>query len=159
MSPSLRPALLAALAALVLAHARPASACTCLEPPSVEASRAAAVAVFTGVPRAIASAAPEHPGAVWVTFDVAAVWKGAVTPQYAVLTPESGATCGIDFDLDVEWLVYAFPSGNEADSPPFTHLCSRTAHAAGNPDFAVLGPPVSTPSATASWGRLKTLYR
>ncbi len=156
----LRSARRVALAALLaLALASPASACSCLPPPSVEASRAASHAVFTGIPISVVSAAPEHPDDVWVAFQVTAIWKGPVTAQYAVLTGATGGLCGVDFELGTEWLVYAFPVDADPDPEVFTHICSRTARAAGNPDIEALGPPLSTPALARSWGLVKAIYR
>jgi hypothetical protein len=146
-------------AVFALLASAPASACTCLEPPSVADSKAASIAVFTGFPLTIESAEPEYRDMVWVTFQVTAIWKGAVTPQYAVLTGAHDGNCGIHFEPGTEWLVYAFPWDADPDPEPFTHSCSRTSHAHDNPDLDVLGPPITTPAATRSWGRIKDFYR
>ncbi len=144
-----------ALAALLaLALPAPAKACSCGPWPSVEDSKAASQSVFTGIPISIVDL--ESPGDTRrITFQVAAVWKGAVTPQYSVLSGDP-AMCGVTFTLGEEWLVYAFPFDA---SEVYAHICSRTARAAGNPDIAALGPPLSTPALARSWGRVKSLYR
>jgi hypothetical protein len=154
----LRPAPRVALAAiLALALASPAFACSCGSRPSVEDARAASAAVFTGIPVSIVGPVPGDTGGDRrVTFRVTAIWKGDVTATYSVVTGD-GPMCGVNFNLGEEWLVYAFPHFNAPEV--FTHICSRTARSAGNPDIAALGPPLTTPGLAGSWGWVKAQYR
>ena len=138
-------------ALLALALASPAVACTCLPTPSVEDSKAASQALFTGIPIAIEDVGSGKR----VTFQVTAIWKGVVPAEYSVYAGDP-QMCGVDFTLGEEWLVYAFPFD---DPEVYTHSCSRTARAAGNPDIEALGPPLSTPAFEGSWGLLKAIYR
>jgi hypothetical protein len=154
-APRLRFARRVVLAALVaLALASPAYACSCGPRPSVEESRAASAAVFTGIPISIQSNA-DPGGNFRVTFQVTAVWKGTVGAQYSLLMDDP-QMCGVSFRLGEEWLVYAFPY---YAAEVYTYNCSRTARAAGNPDFEELGPPLTTPALASSWGLVKAIYR
>ena len=160
-----RPARRVALAALiVLGLATPAAACTCADLPPVETAFAWSTAVFTGIPRSITLFESPYLYGRAVTFEVTAVWKGEVPAEFVVFTGSGGADCGIDFDLDVEWLVYTATGPLDPWDPkgPAYHeagSCSRTGHARNHPDLDWLGLPPSTPAATSSWGALKAHFR
>jgi len=105
-----------------------AFACSCAPSPSVAASVSSAVAVFSGkvmkvdAPQGqvVSSADP-----VTVTFAVQKVWKGAAEPQLVVITALDSASCGYNFELGQEYLVYA--DRNEGPGAALSvNLCSRT---------------------------------
>ncbi len=73
---------------------------------------------------------------VRVTFDVSEVWKGSVQKVQTVHTSRDEASCGFDFAVGKEYLVYA--NGSAANLEVF--LCSRTGLlATAVPDLVVLG--------------------
>ncbi len=152
-------AVLAVSVLLSVAAPRPAHACSCVWIPTLEVERAQSAAIFTGFPIGVRSAAPEHPEAIWVRFQVGAVWKGAVTPTIEILTGANGGLCGIEFQSGVEYLVFAHGGGQAFPGLLSAYLCGRTAPALNNPDVRDLGPPIATPLSPASWGKLKVLYR
>lgn len=115
-------------------------------------------AVFTGVVADIRSAEPGHFQQVWVTLNVTAIWKGTPGAQVRILTGANSGICGVPFDLNREWLVFARNLPGEPGRLT-AGTCSRTASAANNPDVRDLGPPDSTPSIQRSWGKVKALYR
>lgn len=105
-----------------------AFACSCAPSPSVAASLSSAAAVFSGkvtkvdAPQGqvISSADP-----VTVTFAVQKVWKGATESQLVVTTALDSASCGYNFELGQEYLVYA-DQNDGAGAALSVNLCSRT---------------------------------
>ncbi|MEH7238944.1 LPXTG cell wall anchor domain-containing protein [Bacillus sp. JJ1562] len=69
-------------------------------------------------------------------FEVNESWKGANTSQVIVSTARSGASCGYEFELNKEYIVYAYGDKNQLE----TGYCERTAllSAAGE-DLTILG--------------------
>jgi len=60
---------------------------------------------------------------VEVTIEVIQSWKGSKESEVVVYTEISSASCGFEFSLNEEYLVYA----NEVDGQLRVSLCSRTA--------------------------------
>jgi MYXO-CTERM domain-containing protein len=145
------PFLAVILAGGTLLETRPAHACSCGERGSVEMDLAEAAAVFEGVVRAVGPTSRRlttlQPGdqypALGVDFEVVRRWKGEVVRLQVVLTPTSGASCGLDFAVGESYVVYAT---RQADGMLAAWLCWRTNRTrdAGE-DLAVLGkgePPL-----------------
>jgi hypothetical protein len=124
---------------------RNAHACSCASVPLEEHLRTSD-AVFSGEVVGIdqndlSSGAGPQLGKV--TFDVSDVWKGVSEEPVAVYGKGPEATCGIDFEEDESYLVYAHRS-NE-DDPLETYLCDATKPlAAAERDLRLLGPPDTT---------------
>lgn len=57
-----------------------------------------------------------------VLFEVKETWKGLDQTQVIIYTERDSASCGYEFTLDQQYLVYA----NETDGELRTGLCSRT---------------------------------
>lgn len=103
-------------------------ACSCLEPGPVKEELERSSAVFSGKvieivdknknKRIQSSADP-----IEVKFEVAEVWKGQSQTEIIVITERDSASCGFEFDLDKEYLVYA----TELEGELRVSLCSRTA--------------------------------
>ena len=147
------------LVSLALCSPDHARACSCLPPPSVGDALAASEAVFTG--RVIEVEVGDFGSAFHekrVRLEVELVWKGDLSDVATVFTGTGDADCGIDFRLDVDYLVYADESGSLGVTRLSTYLCGRTATADGNPDLGELGPPI-TPTLQTSWGTVKLLWR
>lgn len=128
---------LLALGAVLLAAmtAAPAHACSCLaiDPPTAFAQ---ADAVFEGRVLDI-----ERNGAVMrVTMAVVQQWKGIDGERVVVQTPEQSAACGVAFEPDTSWLVYA---QTDESGQLSASLCSRTTRIErAQEDLAALGAGV-----------------
>lgn len=122
MTPILRP--LVVFAALQIGLQSWAWACSCVGTPNLDDAFDGADQVFHGEVRSVR--APVQLGCsgssadrVTVRIDVLDAWKGtSVGETVEVQTPRSGASCGVEFEADTRWVVYA--------SDGQTHLCSRT---------------------------------
>jgi hypothetical protein len=143
-----------------------AFACSCLPSPSVAASLSESAAVFSGTVTKVEGPQGQNINSadpVTVTFAVQKVWKGAAEAQLIVTTARDSASCGYNFELGQDYLVYA--NQNDGGGPALSvNLCSRTTilpQAAS--DLAALGegqtptggqvsnaPTTSTPSAVPS---------
>ena len=78
-----------------------------------------------------------------VTFDVSDVWKGVSEESVAVYGQGPGASCGLNFEEDESYLVYAYRS-NE-DGPLETDLCNATKPLTeAERDLRLLGTPDAT---------------
>ncbi len=116
-------------------------ACSCVQPGSVEEEMNRSSAVFSGEVIEMvetnqnmfiqSSADP-----IAVRFKVEEWWKGHAQSEVVVHTAESSASCGFEFALNQEYLVYA----QESDGQLKVSLCSKTAPlaSAGN-DLDELG--------------------
>jgi len=93
-----------------------AHACSCVPPGSQQEELAESDAVFSGMVTSVTNDAT-------ATFDVKRVWKGAVTGQDTVKTPENSAMCGFGFQEGKSYVVYA--SEND-DGEWHTTICTRT---------------------------------
>lgn len=60
-----------------------------------------------------------------VTFDVDQYWKGNITKQQKIITSSSSASCGYDFTVGTQYIVYA----NYSDNQYTVGLCGFTAPA------------------------------
>jgi hypothetical protein len=127
---------------LALLPAGSALACSCLPSPPPQEALAQSRAVFRGIP--IAQTRPDaEANAIEVGFVVSEIWKGPRDPLQGVITTDSSAACGIDFQPRTEYLVYVGESG-------MSTLCSRTAPAAdATADIAALGSGQPPQAATA----------
>jgi hypothetical protein len=151
---------LPALAAVLLAIAPGAAwACTCSGIPEFEAAFAQSEAIFVGTPLSIEPVEDTYPSAVLVHFSVAMAWKGVSGNSAFIQTAASGASCGYEFVLGREYLVYADAYQDLEPGTFATHLCHRTHETYPNdPDLVRLGdPPV--PALPATWGAVKAAYR
>lgn len=97
-----------------------ASACSCVEVSAAD-SFAAHAAVFEG--RVIEVRRPADPsGALVAVMEVVQHWKGITTERVEVSTPAASSMCGIAFEPETSWLVYADAAGDGFT----TGLCDRT---------------------------------
>jgi hypothetical protein len=145
--------------ALTLSAVTPASACTCLPPPSFEESFAAAEAVFTGeVVRIEIIDGEFFPQEMRVGLLLENYWKGELPDTVTIYTSASGASCGFPFEIGGDYLVYGDESRAADGNRLWTHLCGRTGFLEGHPDINDLGPPF-TPTRAASWGSIKLIWR
>lgn len=144
-----------AVGIVAVGTAGPAGACSCAPTTDGEAIQRADAA-FSGslvevVSRdgsVISSTDPER-----FVFDVDDVFKGDVTERQVVVTPRSGASCGLELAGPGPHLVFAFAdsqltSGAEAGEL-YSHLCSGTRPMSDGqvPVDFVPEPPAPTPSA------------
>ena len=75
-------------------------------------------------------------------FSVSKQWKGVAGKTASIVSASNSAACGINFDSDRDYLVYAFKT--EGDDQLRTNLCTRTKRAEGaDADLAALGAPVN----------------
>jgi hypothetical protein len=151
----IRPSLAVLGLTLALGSAGPARACSCAPPPDAPTALAGAHAVFQGTVVAVALEDEERFQQAVATFSVSKVWKGPVGRSVEIRTSSSSASCGWEFQIGAEYVVYAYV-WPQTDLQLRTHLCTRT-HAAyeGDPDPPLLG----TPSLPTTWGALKATYR
>ena len=112
--------LLAALATLAVASLAPSmgAACSCMRVPP-ETALAEHDAVFEG---RVVSVEPEG-DRLRVRFEVVQQWKGVTTETVELRTANNSAACGVAFEADTSWLVYA----DAEEGGYVTGLCSRTA--------------------------------
>ncbi|WP_342598344.1 hypothetical protein MHB48_12260 [Psychrobacillus sp. FSL H8-0483] len=102
-------------------------ACSCMQPDTAQAELDRSAAVFSGKVvdmvdvnknNSIQSSADP----IAVLFEVKETWKGLDQTQVIIYTERDSASCGYEFTLDQQYLVYA----NETDGELRTGLCSRT---------------------------------
>ena len=112
-------------------------ACSCVLPGPPDQALAESGAVFSGTVTAVTR--PANVGGiapVRVTFTVARVWKGPEEVTMIINTPDSSASCGVDFVENGEYLVYA----RNVEGTFQATLCSRTTQLANaGEDLAALG--------------------
>jgi len=122
------------VALTILLAADPARACSCVAI-DAEAAFDRSDAVFEGRVLEVERAA----GARRVTLAVVQQWKGITSERVVVETAADSAACGVAFEADTSWLVYAERDGDRLR----TGLCSRTARIEdAQADLAVLGAGV-----------------
>jgi hypothetical protein len=119
--------LLLLLSALSLLDIHTALACSCAPPGSPGEALDGAAAVFAGQVVALDFGGPvdgvfSTGDPVEVTFRVSALWKGPSQRSMVVHTVRSTVSCGYEFQLGREYLVYATGS----DKHLATGLCTRT---------------------------------
>ena len=79
-----------------------------------------------------------------VTFDVRDAWKGASGNSIVVYGYGLEASCGIEFENDGSYLVYAHRSNGDAGKPLETSLCEGTKPLSdAETDLRVLGSPTT----------------
>ncbi|MGE5701958.1 MAG: hypothetical protein ACM32O_05475 [Clostridia bacterium] len=122
-----------------------ASACSCVAPPPPKEAREQASAVFAGTVKEVRSTDYGKQ----VLFEVQTTWKAANQSQVFVSTGHDSASCGIEFQKGVSYLVYAHPDTYYANNGELaTNLCTRTAPLAdAQADLGELGQG-STPIET-----------
>lgn len=102
-------------------------ACSCVEPNSVKEEFKQSSAVFSGKAIKIVDKNKSMFGQssadfLAVVFEVDDSWKGIDQKQVVVYTERSSASCGFEFTLNNNYLVYAY----EVDGQLRVSLCSRT---------------------------------
>ncbi len=81
-------------------------------------------------------------------FAISKQWKGTNGKTASIVTATNSAACGINFDEDRDYLIYAFVT--EGDPQLRTNLCTRTTRAAdAAADLAELGAPVKQVAANS----------
>jgi hypothetical protein len=135
-----------------------AYACSCIPPAPPLESMANSDAVFSGkVMRIDSDEAPIINSAdpVKVVFNVSRVWKGPEEGAIALSTARESASCGYNFVVGEEYLVYA----NNSETGLTTGLCNRTMPlSSAGEDLAALGegvipaPAAQPTSSTMPWG-------
>ena len=119
----------------LLGFERPALACTCAQPSSVQEGLKQADAVFLGLVERF-----ELKGSGRVaTFRVRRVWKGTDAPRIRVTTGGGDGDCGYHFIVGMEYLVFARQGTWNTLQ---TNICTRTKRASGEAvdDLKALGP-------------------
>jgi hypothetical protein len=116
-------------------------ACSCAMSPSVQEELQRKTAVFSGKVVKLSGSGKgfirSSADPVAVTFEVDQVWKGEVKPKLIVNTAMSSASCGYEFQMNTDYLVYANSDGNGKQT---TIICDRTKPIADSTeDLAVLG--------------------
>jgi hypothetical protein len=133
-------------------------ACSCTNERTLAQEFESAAAVFTGRVTAVQPAGDGFN--VIVSLTPLLRWKGGLSVPLTLATPENSGICGYAFEIGREYLVFAWPYTISGQQTIFTHLCSRTGSAEGNPDITNLGPPlVPTAVRAISWGSVKRVWR
>ncbi len=102
---------------VLMFNSHPAFACSCSEPNPVSEDLKRSDAVFMGE---VLHVRTEQTGSA-VEFKVDRAWKGVSTENITVVTADSGASCGYNFEEGKEYLVYGL-----GKDPTSVSLCSRT---------------------------------
>ncbi|MER5265038.1 hypothetical protein ABTZ99_23465 [Actinosynnema sp. NPDC002837] len=129
----------------------PASACSCL--PSTEGQRFyQATYVFDALVLSEALEAGD-PSVTYddkyrYTVDVGRVYKADVPSQVDIITPASGAMCGIRLYPGTEYVVFAH--GDASDGRVESHYCSGTRPASAGPPVTTLPSTTTTTPSTAT---------
>ena len=122
-----------------------AQACSCIAPPAPEVALGNSAAVFVGRVTSVEKSDFSNK----YQFSVSKQWKGVQGNAVSIVSATSSAACGINFDEDRDYLVYAYK--NEGEEQLRTNLCSRTARAAdAASDLAALGAPVKSVAASTN---------
>jgi hypothetical protein len=142
----------------VAGHVPRAYACSCIQPePPVEAMTKSA-AVFAGrvididAPAVMTNTLDQNK----ITFNASKAWKGVDKNPVYVYSSGSSASCGYEFEVGKEYLVYAY----EEDGNLATGLCTRTALLAdAAEDLVALGAgEIIEPSTNAPEGANNDTY-
>lgn len=94
-------------------------ACSCIMPADPITSMEQSEAVFAGEVTQVTTGEYQNT----ITFAVSDKWKGKLGDTFTLNTGSSSAACGIDFQKDEEYIVYATDNGEGGYS---AGLCSRT---------------------------------
>lgn len=142
--------LLALLGGFQIGAASPARACSCVSNPDETQYAEWADAIFVGdvvgyappPERAVMSSLDP---AIW-TFEVSAVYQGDVAAMQDVVSPVSGASCGLELPHSGTFLVYATSAWYRDDVKVggpvlYAGLCAGTRPIAEGPVPAALGAP------------------
>ncbi|HEY9653696.1 MAG TPA: hypothetical protein V6C95_23745 [Coleofasciculaceae cyanobacterium] len=125
------------VAGLLTLVSAPAQACSCLPTNESQATERADI-VFSGIVtnRNATQDAPEGIGANQVTwtFKVDDVQKGNVAKLQDVMTTDSSASCGMEFQIGTRYRIYA----TQSDNGFWTGLCS------GNQPLDTTNQPTSS---------------
>lgn len=104
-------------------------ACSCVPPGSVQEEMERSSAVFSG--KVVEIVNPNEKNEIQSSADLVAVkievtewWKGGNESEVIVYTEMSSASCGFEFSLNEEYIVYAH---EDDDGKIRVSLCSRTA--------------------------------
>ncbi len=103
-------------------------ACSCVESGPVQEELERSSAVFSGevieiVDKNKNNSMQSSADAIAVLFEVEESWKGVNQTEVVIYTERSSASCGFEFTLNNNYLVYA----NEMGGDLKVSLCSRTA--------------------------------
>ncbi|MFD1927183.1 hypothetical protein ACFSFY_03790 [Sporosarcina siberiensis] len=138
----------------------PAEACSCVMPPSADVALSEATAVFSGEVVEVKKNKKDNGKTVY--FKVREVWKGIDSTTISVFTGNDSASCGIDFAVGKEYLVYAHTLDSNGESILSTTLCDRTAELANAAeDLTIIGEgqiPVQTEETPESQNNLYYVY-
>ena len=121
-----------------------AYACSCAPPPAPKIALEQSAAVFVGRVSSVEKiqTGNQVPAGNKFQFAVSKKWKGVAGNSVSIVSASSSAACGINFDSDRDYLIYAFK--NKGDDQLRTNLCTRTKRAAdADAELAELGAPVN----------------
>jgi len=94
--------------------------CSCIEPPPPEEAYEDADLVFSGL---VTNIVLDASGYYYeVTFQIIDIWKGEYLEEITVLTELFSDTCGYPFQINNEYLVYAYTYSWGI----YTNICTRT---------------------------------
>ncbi|WP_438311384.1 hypothetical protein [Sporosarcina sp. FA9] len=114
----------------------PTAACSCVVPPPADVALSEATAVFSGEVVEVKKSNADN--GKTVHFKVREIWKGIDSTTISVFTNNDSASCGIDFTVGKEYLVYAHTLDSNGKSILSTTLCDRTAELANATDDLTL---------------------
>lgn len=138
----------------------PTSACSCVMPPPADVALSEASAVFSGEVVEVKKSNKDN--GKTVHFNVREVWKGIDSTTISVFTGNDSASCGIDFIVGKEYLVYAHTLDSNGKSILSTTLCDRTAELVNAAeDLTIIGEgqiPVQTEETIDSQNNLYYVY-
>lgn len=126
-----------------------AVACSCAPPPAPKIALEKSAAVFVGKVTSVEKSQFSSK----FQFSVSKKWKGIEGNTASIVTASDSAACGINFDENRDYLIYAFKS--EGDDQLRTNLCTRTKRVAdAADDLAELGAPVTIETKTGPPGQM-----
>jgi len=119
----------------------PSYACSCIQPGSAAEELERSDFVFSGkvieINDSNANATIQSSADLLeVYFEVSTTWKGVDETEVRIFTERDSASCGFNFNIDDEYLVY----GNENNGKKMVNLCSKTTLLANaSEDLTALG--------------------
>jgi hypothetical protein len=117
---------------VAISNGQVASACSCAIQPNPATGLAASTSVFEGRVAKIESGQQNN----LVIFDVTQVWKGPISKTITVSTAANQTSCGYDFELGKQYIVYAYGSSQALG----VESCGKTTTIEnGTQDLAFLG--------------------
>jgi len=132
--------------------------CSCVPPLPPEEEYARVDAVLKGTVFDISLTTP--PDYLDVQVIVSGYWKGTVVPLMHVYTPLDEASCGFEFEIGTEYLIYAFDSTEPCCPTVVTGICTRTrVLSSAQEDLDYLGDPLPVPVDEVTWGVVKAMYK